>query len=1380
MRASRLIVTLLLLTSLAYAGGPRFVTGPPFFTAPAGQAIGWKQPQLLYYTDPGALGTSVDHQDSDAIVAAAASAWNLPVASITIAQGGALAEHVSGQNTYLDTSGLVFPSDVMASNAAAIPVAILYDTDGSLTDLLLGSGASLPSGCRQNGVTESVDAFDPAGYILHAIVIVNGRCSGPAPEQQFQLQYQLERAFGRILGLAWSQTNDNVFTGTPTPTYAQAMNWPIMHPLDIICGAYTYQCLPSPFKLRADDIASMVAVYPVSQSPAAGKNWSVAHANALSGHLSFPTGEGMAGVNVLVRREPFNTTAFDSWYETSAVTGAYFRVSGSPPFVVASTDAQASFGSADLNQLGAWSIAYVPLEDEQSLENVTLSTEPINPLYMGAYSLGPYAPGNVAPSGSAILQSALAVFAGGDTNFDFTIPDAPSTCGEGEDGTAQAPMTLPATGWWNGLLCGYGHVSWIYAAVRPARSFTVEVTALDENGLATTAKMMPVIGLYAPSDTPGSDPPSLGVTPSAFNGNIAGTTTLGSATGTDASLTIAIADQRGDGRPDFNYQARFFYADTVLPAELPIAGGAITITGSGFRAGNAVTINGVSARVASWTADTITLTAPSMGAVKAVNGTAVDIVVSDLTTGASSTMTGALTYTTASALPNSMRLASAPAGTQFVGQAAATPFAVQLLGPDGKTPVAGQPVVFSAAAGSVTFGSCSSSACTATTDADGMASFVITPTTAGAITLQAADGSLQQSASFTAQAQAGYIQIWLSPSGNQPVGLVAGLVALTDHEANGYPLAGRSITFSAVTGTAIFSGCSTPVCTVMTDDNGNLLIQVTPTSIGPITIQAADGDVTSTFSFTSVSNTDVMQIATLPTPSVYTGNSSGAFAVNLWRADGVTPDQNQIVTFTASTGVTIYPCLSNVCAVSTAGSGQASVGVSDLVTGIFTIQAAFGSLTQSATFAVLPHTMQLRIVSAPSGNIPLGAPVATPFSVQLLQDGVTPVAGQSIVLAAPPGEALLSVCGYLKSSCWFTTDSNGTVSTSVTPLAPGAITLNAVFSNLSQFATFIATGPAETMTVTQQPGPGGVFVGDTINLALQITAAGGGPYAGDLVSFTLLSGGVGFDWYAGTVNRSTDTNGIVTQTGVAGSPGTVTILVADAVTSQTITFPVKVHLDQMVLLSQPASGGDVGAAAPIPFSVQVFQFDGVTPAANRTVTVSVTNGSASLTGCGGSPLCSLVTDSKGVITSVVTPLSTGLITLSAAETGAQQSASFIVLGSPAADLQLSIVSGASQSVSGGAPLSPVVVLVQDSAGHPVADVPLSIYQTVTTLDAVCPTRGRCPAAQILVSQATVATTAPDGTVRFVPLSVPGISTQTEIALAAGSSAFDTTILISQP
>ena len=158
-----ILLLVLAVPGLALGSGPRYVTGPPFYPGASGVPVRWAQSRLTYFTDPGALSASVNHQAADAMVAAAAGIWNVPVASITVSRGGALGEHVSSANTYLGTNGMVFPDDVMSGNSAAVPIAVIYDSDGSVTDLLLGLGASDPSGCRQNAVTESVDQFDRRG-----------------------------------------------------------------------------------------------------------------------------------------------------------------------------------------------------------------------------------------------------------------------------------------------------------------------------------------------------------------------------------------------------------------------------------------------------------------------------------------------------------------------------------------------------------------------------------------------------------------------------------------------------------------------------------------------------------------------------------------------------------------------------------------------------------------------------------------------------------------------------------------------------------------------------------------------------------------------------------------------------------------------------------------------------------------------------------------------------------------------------------------------------------------------------------------------------------------------------------------------------------------
>src|SRR5580700_2425536 len=63
--------------------------------------------------------------------------------------------------------------------------------------------------------------------------------------------------------------------------------------------------------------------------------------------------------------------------------------------------------------------------------------------------------------------------------------------------------------------------------------------------------------------------------------------------------------------------------------------------------------------------------------------------------------------------------------------------------------------------------------------------------------------------------------------------------------------------------------------------------------------------------------------------------------------------------------------------------------------------------------------------------------------------------------------------------------------------------------------------------------------------------------------------------------------------------------------------------------------------------------------------------SASFGGCGGGATCQIVTDARGMVSTVVTPMSAGTITLSASEGGVQQSASFTVIA-PVAPPQLSV------------------------------------------------------------------------------------------------------------
>ena len=1101
--------------SSALASGPRYVTGPPFFPGQQGVPIGWKQANLLYSTDPGNLSAAVPHAAADALVAAAANVWNLPVASITVSQGKPLAEHVSGANVYLDTSGMVYPADVMSSNAAAVPIAVIYDTDGSVTDTLLGTGASGPNSCNSNAVTSAVDSFDPAGYILHAIIILNGRCTGAAAAQQLQMQYKLQRAFGRVLGLAWSQANDNVFTGSPAPTYNQALHWPIMHPIDILCGQYSYQCLPNPFTLRPDDIASMVMVYPIGPNAtvAQGKQISLAAANGANGTITFPDGQGMAGVNVLVQREQLNLP-LDAWDEVSAVTGSGFRRAVTSPFVAADASALASMGTVSQRYVGNYIMAYIPLDPGHTFSNLTVFTEPVNPLYTGNYSLGPYGPNAVAPSGLAPSPLTFTgVPAGYMIQFDFAIADAASTCGTGLDGIAADPAQMPATGWWQANLCGYGHASYFGVDVKPGHTFTIEATALDANGLATTTKAMPVIGLFAPGDQmdqPGSLP-SLGVAATAFQGLAYGTTVLSGSTGQLTHMSVGVADQRGEGRPDFVYQGRLFYADSVEPAQVPDTGGTVTITGMGFRIGNAVLVNGVAATVTQWSPSEIVATLPTMIAAHATNGTAVDVEVLDRGTGATSTISGGLSYSGAAKLPNAMILISAPAGTLPVGVAATVPFSVQVVMQDGVTPVVGDKITFSAKAGSVSFG-CGANPCSLLTDANGMAGTSVTPLAEGSITLQAADGTLLQTAVFIAQNPPQTMAVLRAPIGSFPVGTsITTPFVIRLYGPDGQTgLPNQRITFTIAGGAAVYTECNTPVCTATTDITGAYSIYVTPTGAGTVTLQATSGTLTRQASFTATQDVDTMIVWSAPSPTGFVGQPVGAFQIQLLRGDGVTGDYGQLVSFSVSPGATLSGCAGGSCQLYSNSGGVVGGSVSAATPGTFTITARYGSLSQTVSFSTTIRSISFKILSVPAGKIPIGTTAPAPFTAQLLAaDGVTPMGGYPVIISGPEGQVLLQACH--DGTCFLSTDGNGIVSTFVTPLVAGTIPISAVYSPITASTTVTGFAPADSLNVVMQPGGAILHPGDPVSLRVQLIQPDGAtPDVGKNVTYSVTNGSFAF------------------------------------------------------------------------------------------------------------------------------------------------------------------------------------------------------------------------------------------------------------------------------
>ena len=117
----------------------------------------------------------------------------------------------------------------------------------------------------------------------------------------------------------------------------------------------------------------------------------------------------------------------------------------------------------------------------------------------------------------------------------------------------------------------------------------MEVTAFDESKAASVGKAQPVIGMWALADQ--GTIPAPANTSMAFNSTSLGVTRLDATLQASTAFRVGIFDYRGDGRPDYRYGGRVFYADSAAPARARVDGGtAITVQGVGFRSNTSATV----------------------------------------------------------------------------------------------------------------------------------------------------------------------------------------------------------------------------------------------------------------------------------------------------------------------------------------------------------------------------------------------------------------------------------------------------------------------------------------------------------------------------------------------------------------------------------------------------------------------------------------------------------------------------------------------------------------------------------------------------------------------------------------------------------------------
>lgn len=802
-------------SSVLYAGGPRLVAGSTYFDpAVMGHPIHWAGGQLNYYVDQGPLSLTVTHAQAVAMVDAAAALWGtVPTAGVTLADKGTLNEDVNGLNAVASNGALVRPVDVAAS-AAGYPLAVVFDTNGSVIDALLGASASDPLSCHSNGVLAWTDNVRTDATVAHAVIVLNGRCTS-TPNRLQMMNFLLERAFGLVLGLGHSQVFPDALINWRQD---EAQAWPVMQPGPGACNSSGGRCIPNATTLQPDDIAELNRIYPVTadnQSAFPGKVITASNTVSISGVIRFRSGSGMQGVNVVAVPLDGNGKPLVQ-YAVTAVSGAQFRGDHGNPVTGWNDDSGiplSQYGSTDPDLQGFFDLGFSPLPPGMTSADWQLTFEPIDPLFIWEDTVGPYTWGSPLPSGTLAPVTIFSLAVGASKLVSVDVADSAAGDLQEAISTEQAPRLLPTSGFWSSRLGQVGQTDWFNFPVRGNRLLTIVTEAVDESGLPTGRKAMPSIGAWDAFDAVGA--PSVGFGP-ALNGFAEGETWLRIGTDGDDILRMGIADLRGDGRPDYNYNGWVLYADSVQPTRLPLGGGPITIRGMGFRATDTVLVGGQAAQVTSISPNEITAIAPAVH-----KAGSADVEIDDLPQLYAAAIIGAgISYDSGNGY--TLAAVNVPANSIPIGVPAT--FAVAAQGPD-LQPASGLSITYQVTAGTARL-ACGNSWCSVTTGGDGAASLSVTPVdaTSSTITASLSNGAKIQSTfrGGTPPSVAG-----LTPS----LSLAAGASTTWTTQAlvlkGGVPQSGQVVAWQNGTG---FSGSATG--TAITGANG---IAAKNLSVGPLT-----------------------------------------------------------------------------------------------------------------------------------------------------------------------------------------------------------------------------------------------------------------------------------------------------------------------------------------------------------------------------------------------------------------------------------------------------------------------------------------------------------------------------------------------------------------
>jgi hypothetical protein len=181
----------------------------------------------------------------------------------------------------------------------------------------------------------------------------------------------------------------------------------------------------------------------------------------------------------------------------------------------------------------------------------------------------------------------------------------------------------------------------------------------------------------------------------------------------------------------------------------------------------------------------------------------------------------------------------------------------------------------------------------------------------------------------------------------------------------------------------------------------------------------------------------------------------------------------------------------------------------------------------------------------------------------------------------------------------------------------------------------------------------------------------------------------------------------------------------------------------------------VAAGATVTWTTQALVLSNGLPASGKTVIwQAATSGITIQSGA-------VTTNSNGIATMTLTvgALSEGqTATVNACLNGSSPCVTYTAFGARPEYASIVAVSGTSQSLSVQSTAAQITLRVLDMDGNPMAGASVVLYQALYAWAPPCPPQGRCAQAPLLATQAATAASALDGSVTFIPASLPGVAT----------------------